>query len=186
MVVQDNLTYDDNPMQVSLEPTSRGTVVQKKSCGGLETIIESQNSSYQSPSKLVINRNEIVANSICVAELVDEEDEPSGSDILPLDAISSACENQFDQSKIRVSGSSEKQVKQEQSLRGSETRKQRSRADKENVNISLEKKTLAANLVSSNAESNENTAREFGRESLVHSQQDNTLGEGGGESGKKE
>ena len=72
--MQDHLAYDDNPMQVSLEPTSRGTVVQKKSCGGLETIMESQNSSYQSPSKLVINKNEIAPNNIYVAELVDEED----------------------------------------------------------------------------------------------------------------
>ena len=36
--------------------------------------MESQNSSYQSPSKLVINKNEIAPNNIYVAELVDEED----------------------------------------------------------------------------------------------------------------
>ena len=74
-VVQDHLNYDENPTQISQGSAGSRPIVATKN--PLETIVESQNSSAYSPSKIMIKNGKSNANS-CVKEQEEEAEESSG------------------------------------------------------------------------------------------------------------
>ena len=77
-VTQDHLAYEENPTTLSSGSGSRPVVIKTASTMALETILESQNSSCYSPSKILVRNDKITSNS-CVKE---EDEENEGSEIL--------------------------------------------------------------------------------------------------------
>ena len=71
------MTYDENPVQVSQGSCSRPAVVRNASNVALETIMESQNSSQYSPSKILMKNDKFNGTS-CVKEQDEEAEESSG------------------------------------------------------------------------------------------------------------
>ena len=90
------MTYDENPVQISQSSGSRPTVVRNASNVALETIMESQNSSQYSPSKILIKNEKFNGNNSCVKEQSEEAEhssgimphaQSSGSDILKIQVL---------------------------------------------------------------------------------------------------
>ena len=77
-IVQDHMTYEENPVQISQSSGSRPAVVRNASNVALETIMESQNSSQYSPSKILIKNDKFNGNNSCVKEQSEEAEHSSG------------------------------------------------------------------------------------------------------------